>query len=99
MDISGKGLVFDTTGNDTVRYQVLEGYKAFRLKSTQDDANNVLKMVLKDSSGNTIDTQVSPLRTIKNIGLKIQRITAEPKVGGQKYEYALTFIDEDKNVL
>ena len=95
MQLNGRGLVFDTTGNDEVSYQIAEGYKAFRLKSTQRDDDNTLSLTLKNLVGDIIQEQSFEIRTIDEIRLKITALSGTPKVGNLEYKYALEFQDED----
>jgi len=48
MSLTGGGLVFDTNGETTVSYNIVEGYKAFRLRSTDVASNNTLRFTLKN---------------------------------------------------
>lgn len=100
MDIDGDGIVFDTNADDTVQYQIAEGYKAFRLKSTKDEDENTLNFVLKNISGTEIIRKTKSLRTIEDIRLRvIQAQAATPKVGGERYGFKLEFQDAEGNIL
>jgi len=48
MSLIGGGLVFDTNGETTVSYNIVDGYKAFRLRSTDVASNNTLRFTLKN---------------------------------------------------
>lgn len=100
MEIDGRGVIFDTNGDDTVQYQIAEGYKAFRLKSTKNEDENTLSFVLKNISGTEIIRKIKSLRTIEDIRLRVvQAQAANPKVGGGRYGFKLEFQDDENHIL
>lgn len=99
MSLSGGGLVFDDNGSDEIEYQVIEWYKAFRLKSTDLDSENTLNIEVKNLSGEVVERETHSIKTLDQININIQQIWDIPKVGWAEYSYDVRFTDEGWNLL
>lgn len=99
MSLEWGWLVFDDNGEDEIEYQIVEWYKAFRLKSTGKDKINTLNIRVSDVSWNLIEEESHSLRTIDTIDLDFILSWPSPKVGGGEYTYEATFTDKDGNLL
>jgi uncharacterized repeat protein (TIGR01451 family) len=99
MSLDGGGLVFDDNGEEEIEYQIVEWYKAFRLKSTSRDEINTLTISVTDVSWNIVEQETHTLRTIDTIDLDFSLIWSIPKVWGDIYTYNVEFLDKNGNLL
>ncbi|NDK10028.1 VCBS repeat-containing protein [Candidatus Gracilibacteria bacterium] len=99
MEIQGGGLVFEDNGTDKITSQIIEGYKPFRLRSTNRASNNTLSVELRNAQGKVIQTKKYQIQTISDIRLQLDRLNGVPKVGGNQYKFRATFTDKSGNTL
>ncbi len=99
MSIDGWWLVFDTNGEKKVSYNIIQWYKAFRLRSTDIEANNTLKLTLKNIKWEIISETSKQIRSIRDIQLQATLLGEKPKVWGGSYKYQLSFVDSSWNIL
>lgn len=85
--ISGNSIVFEN-GQKTQTFQVYDGYRAFRLKSTPIAWNANITFTLKLAE-KTIDTKTRSLSVVDKIEFVLTGVPAEIKVGNQAYPYTL----------
>jgi len=92
-------LEFLDSGNSDFQTRTVEGYKIFRLKSTDTVANNTLNITLKDISGDTLVSTSKTIRTIDSIDVEVVAKSSEIVVGGETYEFDITLKDTSGNTL
>jgi len=81
IDIDGRGLEFQETANKNISYQLIDGFKAFRLVSTDTADTNTLTFTLKDQAGIIITSQTQEIRTLETINIQISPPSEAPQVG------------------
>lgn len=99
LSLNGNGLEFTDNGEKNIEYQVIDGYKAFRLTSTEIEDNNTLEIEVKNLSGTVIERESLSLRTISNIIPEITLAWSTPKVWWGRYSYDVVFTDASGSLL
>nr|MDD3720153.1 VCBS repeat-containing protein [Candidatus Gracilibacteria bacterium] len=97
--ISGDGLLFDENSKKNITFQTIEGYKAFRLKSTDNEGNNTISFKIKDVSGTEITNVTKNVKTIKDVVLGVAPLQSSIKVGGGEYGFNFSVRDKDGNII
>ncbi len=97
--ITWNGLLFEETWEKTAKFQTLEWYRIFRLRSTNDEANNVLVFKIKDLSWNEILQTTKTIKTIKNLKLFVRPLQKQLKVWGGTWSYEISIKDENNNLV
>ncbi|PID86452.1 hypothetical protein CSB08_00530 [Candidatus Gracilibacteria bacterium] len=108
INIGSNVLVFKENGKSDISYKLYEGYKAFRLQSTDSEINNTnkIRFTLKDSDGNIVKNSDGN-KVIKDINIKTQydiklNISDQAnniKVGGEKTKFFIEVQDNKGNLL
>lgn len=90
---------FFDTKSDTFQTKTIEGYKIFRLTSTDREANNTLSFTLKNSEGTVLATTAKTLRTLEKVQMEITPKSPTLKVGGEVYDFDLVLKDDTGTIL
>jgi hypothetical protein len=69
LSITGNGLIFQENKTKNLSFSTLEGFKAFRLQSTDSEDTNTLSFVVSDSNGSQILTHSEEIKTIASLDL------------------------------
>jgi len=99
MDISGGGLEFYDTKDESFSTKTVEWYKIFRLETTSRQASNSINFTLKNSSGQTLASTSKNIRTIDTIDIDIQSSSGSIIVGGWIYDFEIELQDNSGNLL
>ena len=99
IEIEGNWLKFQENGTKNISYQVLDGFKAFRLLSTDTVADNVLTFTLRDATWFILDETSRNIQTLDEIRLEIGNPSEVPQVWGDVYSYPLRLLDASWNLL
>jgi hypothetical protein len=92
--LNDNSLQFFENGKDTFQFQTVEGYRAFRLKSTENTWKNTLRFTVYNADKKKLFTTSSDIRVIPRIQLDVRRVESEVKVGGWKYTMNVTLRDD-----
>jgi len=99
ISISGGGLEFVESGDTEISYNVIDGYKAFRLRSTDTQADNTLNFVVKNINGDTIDSVSEQITTIRDIDMQFSPTGGDAVVWWDEVQYRVSFTDNSWNIL
>lgn len=99
MSLSGWWLEFAESWEREIEYNVVDGYKAFRLRSTDEAVNNTITFRLRNLSGDVIDTSTERIRTIDDIDMTIGAPSIPAIAGWERVSYNVNFTDGDGNLL
>ncbi len=72
--------MFDGDDSKSISYQVLDGFKAFRLLSTDKSDENTLTFTLKNPSREEIYTVSRNIRTLNTINIELSSPSKAPRV-------------------
>lgn len=87
-------VVFAENSDDSISYQTLEWFKAFRLKSTDNEKTNTIKFDIKDSTWNKILSASKEVKTISDVALAVSNVQW---IKVWWWEYKFIFSVRDKN--
>jgi len=101
LSITGNGLIFQENKTKNLSFSTLEGFKAFRLQSTDSEDTNTLSFVVSDSNGSQILTHSEEIKTIASLDLVATPTSASGalKVWWWSYGFDVSLRDGDGNIL
>ncbi|MCH8518895.1 VCBS repeat-containing protein, partial [Candidatus Gracilibacteria bacterium] len=99
MSIQGDGVVFQQNNSRNLTLQVFEGFRPFRLRSTEAAGQNQIQFTLRDINGELISQVSRTIQVVNSIEVEIEPLDGIPKVGGGTYRYRLRFTDINGNTL
>ncbi|MFK7780230.1 MAG: VCBS repeat-containing protein, partial [Candidatus Gracilibacteria bacterium] len=99
IEIDGRGVEFLDNNSDTLSTSTFEGYKIFRLKSTDTEGINDINVKISNRNGDEfvdISKSIEILDTINLVvGVQLEKIV----VGGGTYEYMVSLKREDGTII
>lgn len=99
IDINWDSIVFEENSDKSISYSLLEWYRAFRLKSTDNAWISNLSFKLRDLDWNTIIQTTKSLTSLEKINLSLTNIDTDIKVWWWTYTMWLELRDNNWNLL
>ncbi|MCP4523052.1 MAG: hypothetical protein GY828_02425, partial [Candidatus Gracilibacteria bacterium] len=97
INVSGNGLVFQNSGETSSSTQVIEGYKIFRLMTTDTKGKHSVDITLKDLGGNILLEEHSEIEVISDVNVHIIE-NNNLEVGGETYTLRVEVLDDEGEI-
>ncbi len=91
--------VKDNEGDDKIDFQMLEWFKIFRIRTTDETDDNTLIFKIKNSSWDDVLEVKNNVETVEGVHLFLQPLQTEIKVWKGVYWYKFSVRDDDWNIM
>ncbi|MDP2089997.1 MAG: FG-GAP-like repeat-containing protein [Candidatus Gracilibacteria bacterium] len=99
LSIDGKSIQFLDNSSDKLKSTTFEGYKVFRLKSTDKTGKSTIKVSVLNDDGKEIINTSKNIEVYDDINLVAKPISGNIKVGGGKYKFEVSLRDSNGKLL